>query len=319
MKSIGQKLILISFILALLAAVAVYSYLQTLKKEEIDENIITIKVAVETLPPGTLITENMILEIQVSDDSVLVDYIQDSAEIIGKYTKETILKNEGFHAEKLINKGEEDLSLRIDEDHRAVSINVTGDSGVSDLIKPGDFVDIIVYLDEKKDGDKIIRPELSKIILQNIRLLAIDKELKREEGVTNEEIPARFLVTLSVSIKELEKIVLAENTGILKLALRPLGSVTIDETKGTTSEELIVELGESIKDSSNEKGNSGDRNNNSMETFTTYRIKKGDNLRKISQEFYKDPMKYLLIKKANNIKDENLIVTGEIIKIPEDN
>ena len=223
------------------------------------------------------------------------------------------MRNEGFHAEKLINKGEEDLSLRIDEDHRAVSINVTGDSGVSDLIKPGDFVDIIVYLDEKKDGDKIIRPELSKIILQNIRLLAIDKELKREEGVTNEEIPARFLVTLSVSIKELEKIVLAENTGILKLALRPLGSVTIDETKGTTSEELIVELGESIKDSSNEKGN------NSMETFTTYRIKKGDNLRKISQEFYKDPMKYLLIKKANNIKDENLIVTGEIIKIPEDN
>lgn len=324
MKSIGQKLILISFILAIIAAGVIYIYLQSLKQPDVEIKEITTIVATDTIPPGTLITNSMIKEIQVPENSVLVDYIKDSSEIVGKYTKETILKNEGFHNSKLISTGKEDLSLRIDGNHRAVSINVTGDSGVSDLIKPGDFVDIVIYLAELKDGNKVIRPDLSKIILQNIKLLAINRQLNRGENSKDEgEIPAKFLVTLSVSTSELEKLVLAENTGILKLALRPLSNNIVDETKGITGEELVADLNNETEgtlqwdgpSNSSNSGNSSNSNNNDSK-YISYKIKKGDTLIKISREFYGDPKKYVIIEKANNIKDKNLIVTGEIIKIP---
>lgn len=316
MKSIGQKLILISFILAIIASGFVFTYLKSLKeiKEEVNET--TILVASETIPPGTLITQQMVKKTQVPENSILIDYIEDSSEIIGKYTKETILQNEGFHVDKLISTNTEELSLRINDNHRAVSINVTGDSGISHLVKPGDAVDIVVYLDEKKDGDKVVRPELSKVILQNITLLAIDKQLNRyEDAKAGKEIPVNFLVTLSVSTSELEKLVLAENTGILKLALRPLRNIAIERTNGITWDELVADLDEA-KDSS--KSNSSGKSNNygSNNEFINYKIKPGDTLVKISKEFYGDPKKYVLIKEANNINNDNLIITGEVIKIP---
>jgi pilus assembly protein CpaB len=45
-------------------------------------------------------------------------------------------------------------------------------------------------------------------------------------------------------------------------------------------------------------------------------VQPGDTLKKISTQFYGDESKYNLIKDANNIKDENLILAGEVIKIP---
>jgi len=321
LKSIGQKLILISFVLAIIAAGVIFAYLQSLKEPKEEHKGITVLVATDTIPPGTLITDSKIKEIQVSENVIFADYIKDPSEIIGKYAKETILKNEGFHISKLISTGNEGLSLRIGNDHRAVSINVTGDSGVSDLIKPGDFVDIVIYLAEIKDGNKVIRPDFSKIILQNIKLLAIDKQLNKDENLKDGgEIPPKFLVTLLVSTSELEKLVLAENTGILKLALRPLNNDIIDETKGTTIEELLAELDNELENKAQESlqwGNpSNSSNSNNNEEFVNYKIKRGDTLRKISREFYGDSEKYAIIKKANNIKDGNLIITGEIIKIP---
>ncbi|NSW89700.1 MAG: Flp pilus assembly protein CpaB [Firmicutes bacterium] len=314
MKSIGQKLILISLIFAVIAAGLVFAYLQSLKQSGEEINEITILVADNTIPAGTLITEKMIKEVHVPENSILVDYIRDYSDIVGKYTKETILKNEGFHKSKLISKGEGGLNLKIDNGYRAISINVTGDSGVSDLIEPGDFVDIIVYLAEKKDGEEVVRPDLSKIILQNVELLAIDKQLNRDDDSNyKEDIPNYFLVTLSVSTSELEKLVLAENIGILKLALRPLRDDSILETKGTTWKELVGWSGNTGGPLQGDKQNDS---SNSNGEFVNYKVKPGDTLRKISMEFYGDPEKYVVIKKANNIQDANLIIPGEIIKIP---
>ena len=70
MKSTAQKLILISFVLALIAAVAVFLYLQSLKAPKEITKKITVLVAAETIPPRTLIDKKMIKEIQVSDDSI---------------------------------------------------------------------------------------------------------------------------------------------------------------------------------------------------------------------------------------------------------
>ena len=68
---------------------------------------------------------------------------------------------------------------------------------------------------------------MAKIILQNIEILAVDKQLNREEktndkAIDKEKTLTNFLVTLSVPTSEIEKLVLAESIGSIKLALRPL-------------------------------------------------------------------------------------------------
>jgi len=326
MKNTGQKLIVISFVLALLATIAVFIYLESFKKPKEVINNTTLLVAVETIPARTLINKSMVTSIEVADNTFFDDYIKDSSKIIGKYTKETIIKNEGFRKDRLINEGEEELSLKIESNHRAVTINTTGDAGVAYLIKPGDSVDIVAYLSEKTDGIKIVRPDSTKVVLQNIEVLAIDQKLNREDKKTDEVIakaPTTFLVTLSVKYQDLEKLVLAENIGNLKLALRPLKDTDTHETKGATWQELTVTPEES-KASGTMKAsnlNSTDTNNNTSnntnnEKYVSYAVKHGDTLKGISKAFYGDGDHVEILKETNNIKDQDIIITGKIIKIP---
>lgn len=326
MKSTAQKLIVISFVLALFAAVAAFLFMQSLKSPKEINKKITVLVAAETIPPRTLIDKKMIKEIQVSDDSILANYIDDASKVVGKYTKETVFKDEGFYSDKLLDKDSNELSLKIDSNHRAISINVSGDTGVSDLLKPGDSVDIITFIAEKRDGAKVVNPNMAKTILQNIEILAVDKQLNREEktndkAIDKEKTLTNFLVTLSIPTSDIEKLVLGQSIGSIKLALRPLkDDNNISETKGTTSEELYLNVnsGNDNTTASNKANNSSNitSENNNNENYKPYTVKSGDTLKSISREFYKDEHKYTIIKDANNIQNENLIVTGEVIKIP---
>lgn len=330
MKSMAQKLILISFILALITAAIVFLYLKSLKSSN-GMTRTNILVAAETIPSGTLIEKKMIKEIQVPNDSIFSDYIKDSSKVIGKYTKESISQNEGFRSDKLLDKNGNELNLKIESGYRAISVSVTGDSGVSNLLKPGDYVDIIVYASEKKDGTKIVRPDVAKIILQNIEILAVDKQLNRDTKAndrvsdkTNDKTSdsgktqANFLVTLSVKASDLEKVVLAQSIGSIKLALRALKDDNTIETNGTTWENLSVNV-DSYNQTDNINGNNSSdmsSSDNNTEKYKNYTVNSGDTLKSISMKFYGDESKYTIIKEANNIQDEDLILTGEIIKIP---
>ena len=320
MKNTGKRLIIISFMLAVVSSVAIFLYLKPLKTPNTIAKEKTILVATETILPRTLIEKKMVKEINVPDNAIFENYIVDSTNIVGKYSKETILKDEGFHKNKLTSDINSELILKIGDNNRAISINVNGSTGVSDLIKQGDFVDIIVSLPEKKDGQKTVSPDLSRILLQNIQVLAVDKALFREDA-DRVEVPINYLVTLSVSIVDIEKLTLAEDIGKLKLVLRPLKADSIQKSEGATLEELILDGAKEIKDSLPEtpakpeeeiKSNIGSNN----DKFVYYTVKLGDTLRKISTDFYGDPLKYVLIKQANGIGELNIINTGISIKIP---
>jgi pilus assembly protein CpaB len=321
MKNTGKRLILVSFILAVVSSIFIFIYLQSLKTPDIAVNERTVLVAAETIPPRTIIVKKMVNEIQVPDNEIFKDYIVESSNIIGKYTKDIILKDEGFHKAMLINELDNELSYKIEGNNRGISINVNGSTGVSDLIKQGDFVDIIVYLSEKKDGQKIIREELSRILLQNIKVIAIDKSLNRDDA-QRVAVPTNYLVTLSVPALDIEKLTLAEDTGKLKLILRPLKSDSIKETEGANWQDLVLDNSKEIKNllpepntkpAEVDKVNSSDYKN---DKYVYYIILQGDTLRKISTAFYGDPKKYDLIKQANGIGVDNIIKTGTSIKIP---
>lgn len=333
MNNAGKKLIIISFILAIAASICIFAYLQSLKsppKEEVKK--ITILVASEKIPARTQITDKMIKKIEVPADSIFNNYIIDASKISGKYTKNDILQNEGFSTDKLVDKDGNELAYNVEDNHRAVSINAAGDSGVADLIKPGDYVDVVVFLAEKKDGTKVIREEQAKTIIQNIMVLAVDTQINRDEKQLD-KVPSNFFVTLSVPISEVEKMVLAESMGNVKLVLRPLKKEEDNKATGITGSQMIDNGSLSSSSQGNVSGNdntsqntsnnnaqstasSSNTENNTSEKYGYYKIKEGDSLRQISIYFYGDADKYIIIQNANGIKDENQINVGDIIKIP---
>src|SRR4051812_46920559 len=69
------------------------------------------------------------------------------------------------------------LANVLEANNRAISIKVDAESGVSGLIRPGDFVDVVLtQVDEKTD---VARRVVSETVLHNVRTIAIDQEMEQ--------------------------------------------------------------------------------------------------------------------------------------------
>jgi pilus assembly protein CpaB len=115
-------------------------------------------------------------------------------------------------------------------DTRAISINVDMESGVSGLIWPGDYVDVVLI--QTSDRNDRARPALSEILVQNVRIIAIDQEIVA--GVSGANALAGKLthsVSLQLSPEQVKKINLAKDLGKLSLAVR--SAVEVKDTADT--------------------------------------------------------------------------------------
>src|SRR5262249_32069993 len=66
---------------------------------------------------------------------------------------------------------------------RAISINVDAESGVSGLIWPGDYVDVV--LTQVIDKTDLAHGTLSETVLHNVRIIAIDQEIMQGVPANN--------------------------------------------------------------------------------------------------------------------------------------
>lgn len=235
---LNKKIFIIALILSLLSSYLSYSYLKNSKEGNNKDEYIDIIVASKDILPREKIDESMVVKSKVKKEDYFINSIKNKERLIGMYTKEKILKGEVFHKERLTGKNEKDLSFNIPVGKRAVSISVDEISGVADLIKPSDYVDIYVTLQEVRFGDTIAYPQQTKLILQNIQVLTIGKEQIRKEEERS-EIPNRYAITLALNSIDAEKLILGEGMGHLKLALRPVKENTIDSTWGAKREDLL--------------------------------------------------------------------------------
>lgn len=248
MKNNNKKILIIAVIMALITSFVGYKFLTDIKPSSTNVEEMKLIVAAEDIPPRTKIEPNMIKEIKVPSESYILDSIQDREKLIGSFTKEQILEGEIIPKQRLIQEDKKDLALRIPDGKRAISISVDEYSGVADLIKPGDNVDVFVTLEEYTIEDeriKIMYPKITKLLLQNLKVLAISQEMNRKDA-HRIEIPNRYSITLAVTPDEAEKLVLSENMGVLTIALRPQGDNKLHQTSGTIREDLVPEKGKKV-------------------------------------------------------------------------
>jgi pilus assembly protein CpaB len=127
------------------------------------------------------------------------------------------------------------LAALIPANMRAIAVRVDDVVGVAGFIHPDDRVDVIVTIHPQKPADSEI---MSKVILQNVKVLAVGKELEVNERNRNQANPVT-VATLLVNPEESEKLALSAVEGRLMLTLRSWTDNQAVITQGMNPTQLI--------------------------------------------------------------------------------
>jgi pilus assembly protein CpaB len=129
------------------------------------------------------------------------------------------------------------LSAVIPEGYRAMTVKVDDVVGVSGFIMPGSFVDVVAIIDPPTQQGAETKGPISKIVLQNIKVLASGAKIDSPE---NQRQPADVkAVTLQVTPDQAEKLVLAANEGKLQLVMRNYSDQKDTQTAGANKSTLL--------------------------------------------------------------------------------
>lgn len=127
-----------------------------------------------------------------------------------------MLVNEPILATKVSGAGQSaSLAAILPEGKRAMAVRVNDVSGVAGFIQPNDSVDVLVT--RASSGER--GEQITDVLLQNIRVLALDQNAKDANG---QPVLART-ATLEVDTLEAQKLALAQQVGTLSLVLRKPG------------------------------------------------------------------------------------------------
>ena len=127
-------------------------------------------------------------------------------------------------------------------DSRAISIKVDAASGVSGLISPGDYVDVVLTQESTTGGEKKGPNQqhgtLSETVVQNVRIVAIDQEIV-QGGSTSNATAGKVAQTVSLQLapEQVKKVTVAEELGKLSLAVR---SAVDGQETGDTDATVVV-------------------------------------------------------------------------------
>jgi pilus assembly protein CpaB len=110
---------------------------------------------------------------------------------------------------------------------RAVTVRVDDVRGVAGFVLPGERIDIVLVQGAREGS-------ASDIILQNVRVLAVDQFVDDKQ-----ELPklARA-VTVEVNTEQAQKLILASEVGRLSLILRQAGNSKPEQNRRVTAADL---------------------------------------------------------------------------------
>lgn len=243
MEKANKKIIFIAVFLSLITALLVYMYMSGSKTPTVNVEYATVYVAAKTMPARYKITGADIKQVKIAKELLNSSSISNLNDITGKLTMERIIAGEQIIKERLADEEGVQLSYSLPEGTRAVSMNVNEQIGVTSLIRPGDYVDVIANF-EKEDEDngevKKIYPRLTKTVLQNVKVLALGQDMTLSVDKLK-ELPAT--VTLAIKEQDMEKFVYATEYGIIRLALRPVGEENATSAPGVSRQDVTGSKG----------------------------------------------------------------------------
>ena len=163
-------------------------------------------------------------------------------EIAGSIARSPFIAGEPIREQKLVKaNGSGFMAAILPTGMRAISTEISPETGAGGFILPNDRVDVILSKREKNPDSKGADVVQSEIILANIRVLAIDQAPKEKEG--SNSLVGRT-ATLELKPEQAEMLTRARQTGTLALALRRI--TDINATAEGLSAEQVKKRSESV-------------------------------------------------------------------------
>jgi pilus assembly protein CpaB len=127
------------------------------------------------------------------------------------------------------------MSAILPKGMRAISVNVSAETGAGGFILPNDRVDVL--LTRKVDDGSGKKAASSETVLTNVRVLAIDQTFRPKGDSDKEYVVADKTATLELDPRQSEVISMAQDLGQLSLALR-----SIRENDGVPLTDIVPKL-----------------------------------------------------------------------------
>ncbi len=230
---------------ALIGALLVLSY-----GRNVDEKIaqgralVDVLVADADLEQGTPATELAVRTEQIADAYVAEGAISDVSEVAGSVLASAVPAGtqltSGMFATEAAG-----TTLRPEQGHVAISIQVNLAAGVARYLSAGDFVD--VYATYERIQDAPIASNRSKLILSGVRVLSVNLAPAGEvtdAGAIDAGLPAdQSMVVLEVLPREGESLVNAATLGFVHLGLIGEGEEH-STTTGVNPDDVVKSRGD---------------------------------------------------------------------------
>jgi pilus assembly protein CpaB len=226
----GSSMILSGVLLGMVSAYLIWRYLTELDALR-KENWKQVVVATTNIKPHTVIARNMITLTQYPRENIAADAVTDIRAVEGRVAHDSIKPQDQIRTSDLVPHGHFfDLSDEIAPGKRATTISANEVNSVGNTIMPGNRVDVLVSY-----HDPIINHEVTVPVLQNVRVLAVDK------GVTQpaDGRGASTSVTMEIPPEEGVLLTVADRAGALRVMLRTAGDDQVITTGPTSSEDII--------------------------------------------------------------------------------
>jgi pilus assembly protein CpaB len=149
-------------------------------------------------------------------------------EITGSIARAPFIAGEPIREPKLVKaNGSGFMAAVLPTGMRAISTEISPETGAGGFILPNDRVDVILSRREKNpsSSNDIV---ISEIILTNVRVLAIDQAPKEKDG---QNAVVGKTVTLELKPEQAETLARSRQTGTLALALRSIADVNMADNR----------------------------------------------------------------------------------------
>jgi pilus assembly protein CpaB len=165
-----------------------------------------------------------------------------ATQMAGSIARAPFIAGEPIREQKLVRAdGSGFMAAILPTGMRAISTEISPESGAGGFILPNDRVDVILSKREKgtdKSGADVIN---SETILTNVRVLAIDQAPKEKDG---QNAVIGKTVTLELKPEQAETLARSRQTGTLTLALRSIADLNMVEN--VSEEAVALKKGTSI-------------------------------------------------------------------------
>ncbi len=200
-------------------------------KTEVERATVHVVVAKQDIPAYSLISADMLTTADVPQDALPAGATTygEVDDVAGSIALSDIAGNETILANHLREPSRATVTPNISKKMRAMTVGVTDVTGVSNLIRVGNKVDVY-FVDEDPDHPDQIK---STLLLEDISVLALDQQVSDSKASSNgsddssgssssssNSDTAYETVTLHVSPEQAAKLSAAAKKGTVWLALR---------------------------------------------------------------------------------------------------